>query len=175
LALVAELVDAAIFQIAASQHAGSNPVEGTSNVGAISKGVIMARITIQMQQLTELRDRLMAQISQHQRQMEALQNQLLGVEASIRALSNAPKGSSDRNVKGIVLDLVREAGAVGVTAAEVIGRAAAKGRQLKATSVSSLLSRYKAEGALRFDGERYFITPAAEPFVKLIKPAANGG
>jgi hypothetical protein len=134
----------------------------------------MARITAQMQQLTELRERLMAQIGIHQRQMEALQNQLLGVEAAIKALNNAPKGSSDRNVKGMVLEIVREAGNVGVTAAEVIGRAAVKGRQLKATSVSSLLSRYKAEGALRFDGERYFIaTP--EPPVKLVKPAANMG
>lgn len=135
----------------------------------------MARITIQMQQLTELRDRLMLQIGAHQRQMEALQNQLLGVEASIKALGNAPKGSSDRNVKGIVLEIVREAATVGVTAAEVIGRAAAKGRQLKATSVSSLLSRFKSEGTLRFDGERYFVALPQEPPVKLVKPAANGG
>jgi hypothetical protein len=127
----------------------------------------MARITAQMQQLTELRERLMSQIAQHQRALEALQNQLLGVEASMKALSNAPKTSSDRNVKSIVLEIVREAGGVGVTASEVIARAAVKGRQLKSTSVSSLLSRYKSEGTLRFDGERYFISSPQESSFKV--------
>jgi hypothetical protein len=122
-----------------------------------------------MQQLVELRDRVMQQIAQHQRALEALQNQLLGIEASMKVLNSEPWASA-RNVKGVVLEIAREAGTVGVTASEVIGSAAAKGRQLKSTSVSSLLSRYKAKGTLRFDGERYFVTQ--EPPFKVVKGGA---
>lgn len=138
----------------------------------------MARKTEQMQRLTELRDRLTATIAQHQRAIEAFQNQLIGVEAAIRAL-NAGSGDTPpprRNVKRAVLEIVQEAGRVGVTAAEVIDRAAAKGRSLNPGSVASLLSRFKQEGTLTFDGERYYPAgPQApqEPPLKIVK-AANG-
>jgi hypothetical protein len=139
----------------------------------------MARITQQMQRLTELKERLTATIAQHQRAIEAFQNQLLGVEASIRAL-NSTAGATPpprRNVKRAVLEIVQEAGTVGVTASEVMDRASAKGRTLNASSVASLLSRFKQEGILKFDGERYTLAaPQApqEPPLKIVK-TANGG
>jgi hypothetical protein len=138
----------------------------------------MARKKVQMQKLIDLRERLQGNIAQHQKAMEALQNQLLGVEASIRALSTdgnaaAPKS---RNVKRTVMELVNEAGKLGVTAAEIVERAFAKGRTLERPSVSSLLSRFKREGALTFDGERYFpatiVSPPESP-LKIVK-TANG-
>ena len=55
-----------------------------------------------------------------------------------------------------MLEIVQEAGKVGVTTSEVMSRAGAKGRVLKANSVASMLSRFKQDGALVFDGERYY-------------------
>ena len=134
----------------------------------------MARNKEQMQRLTELRERLGATIAQHQRAIEAFQNQLLGVEAAIKALNASPGTAPppQRNVKRAVLDIVHEAGRVGVTAAEVIDRAAAKGRELNPGSVASLLSRFKQEGALTFDGERYYqAAPSSlqDPPLKIVK------
>lgn len=139
----------------------------------------MARTSEQMQKLIELRERIAATIAQHQKAIEAFQNQLLGVEASIKALNLAPGASPPprRNVKRAVLEIIHEAAAVGVTPTEVVDRAAAKGRELNRDSVSSLLSRFKRDGVLRFDGERYFpANPSGpqEPPLKIVK-TANGG
>lgn len=134
----------------------------------------------QMQKLMELRDRLGVTITQHQRAIEALQNQLLGVDAAMKALGaeGAMPPTPRRNVKRAVLDVVQEAGKAGVTASEVISRAAAKGRALNPGSVASLLSRMKQDGVLTFDGERYYLAgaqgPHQEPPLKIVK-TANGG
>jgi len=132
-----------------------------------------------MQKLVELKERYAATINQHQRAIEALQHQLIGVDAAMKALG-ADAGAIPaprRNVKRTVLEVVQEAGKSGVTASEVISRAAAKGRALNAGSVASLLSRFKQDNVLTFDGERYY--PAApqapqEPPFKIVK-SANGG
>jgi hypothetical protein len=132
-----------------------------------------------MQKLIELRDRLQATMAQHQKALEALHNQIVGVEASIRTLSadGAAMGQKSRNVKRTVLDLVNEAGKSGITAIEVVARAALRGRTLERASVSSLLSRLKREKTLTFDGERYFpatLTAPPDPVLKVVK-VANGG
>lgn len=139
----------------------------------------MARVTVQMRKLVELKERIQGQIGQHQRTIEALQNQLLGVDASLKALGTNGGASPPprRNVKRTVMEVVQDAGKAGVTSFEVVERAAAKGRQLERGSVSSLLSRFKREGALTFDGERYYpAVPSApqEPPLKIVK-TANGG
>lgn len=133
----------------------------------------------QMQKLMELKDRIGATIVQHQRAIEALQNQLVGVDAAMKALGaeDGMPPTPRRNVKRTVLDVVQEAGKVGVTASEVISRAAVKGRALNAGSVASLLSRLKNDGVLTFDGERYHLAGAQgpqEPPLKIVK-TANGG
>lgn len=131
----------------------------------------------QMQRLTELRERYLAAIHQHQRTIESLQNQLAGVDAAMNALGAVPGTAPppQRNVKRAVLDIVNEAGKVGVTASEVISAAAAKGRTLKAGTVASLLSRFKQEKVLTFDGERYYAASAQpqKPALEIVK-AANG-
>jgi hypothetical protein len=117
----------------------------------------MARVSEQMERLIELKERLLANIAQHQKAIEAFQNQLLGVEMSMRSLGAAAGANPAprRNVKKTVLEIIHEAGRVGVTATEVRDRATAKGRMLNANSVASLLSRFKQDGVLTFDGERY--------------------
>lgn len=113
-----------------------------------------------MQKLHDLRQTVLAEISQRERELEGLRNKLKGIDASIAAMGGAdilpdPRRRR-RNVKGTVMDLIVEAGRAGVTANEIVDRAAAAGRQLDRPSVSSLLSRLKREGVLSFDGERYY-------------------
>ena len=114
-----------------------------------------------MQKLHDLRDSLLAEINQRERELEALRNKLKGIDASIAAVGGAslspePRRRTRRNVKGTVMDLIVKAGGAGVTAHEIVDQAAANGRQLDRPSVSSLLSRLKREGVLSFDGERYY-------------------
>jgi hypothetical protein len=128
----------------------------------------MAKPRADMQRLEELRERLLADIATQERALYALQNKLAGVDAAIAAMKgtalpvdHAP--SRQRNVTRTVMEVIEETGTKGVTAAEVVERAAAKGKILYRASVSSLLSRNKREGLLTFDGERYHTAPKQEP------------
>jgi hypothetical protein len=130
----------------------------------------MRRNRENMQKLTELRDRLTADIGRHQASIEALRNQLLGIDQAIKTLGgDAVGGGSSRrtNVKRTVMEIVHDAGTMGVTAVEVVGRAQVLGRTLDKASVSSLLSRLKREGTLTFNGERYY--EFVEPPFKIVK------
>ena len=127
-----------------------------------------------MQKLVELRDRLTSDLNRHQQAIEAIRNQLIGVDAAMKAVDPGSPGPR-RNVKRTVMEQVNEAGRSGITATEVVERAKIQGRELDKASVSSLLSRFKREGSLTFDGERYYAVGAApqEPSLKVVK-AANG-
>jgi CRP-like cAMP-binding protein len=138
----------------------------------------MTRNREHMHKLTELRDRLMGEIGRHQQAIEALKHQLSGVDQSMKALGgDAGAGPSRRtNVKRTVMEVIHDASRVGVTAVEVVDRAAAKGRSLDRASVSSLLSRLKRDGTLTFNGERYFEVPPSTPETPLkIVKSGNGG
>lgn len=133
------------------------------------------RNNAQMQKLLEARERLMADIKEKERGIEALKNKLLGLDFAIGTLSGGSEGGAQRprrNVKRTIMELINTAGDGGVTAAEIVQRAEALGRSLDRGSVSSLLSRFKREGVLRFDGERYYpvASPAPqEPVLKVVK------
>src|ERR1700689_2984793 len=103
-----------------------------------------------MQKLMELRDRLAGDIGRHQQAIEALKNQLLGIEQAVKTLGGKGGGESCRrtDVKCTVMDVIHDAAKAGVTAVEVVDRAAAKGKCLDRASVFSLLSRLKREGTL---------------------------
>jgi CRP-like cAMP-binding protein len=135
------------------------------------------RVTATMQKLQELRAALLIDINQRERELEALRNRLKGFEAAMSAMSGTnvppdPRRRTRRNVKGTVMDLIVEAGMDGVTAHEIVDKAAAAGRQLDRPSVSSLLSRLKREGVLSFDGERYYQAAGREiensPSLKIV-------
>ena len=136
----------------------------------------MTRNREHMQKLTGLRDRLMGEIGRHQQAIEALKQQLSGVDQSIKALGgDVGAGPSRRtNVKGTVMEIIGEAASLGVTAFEVVDRGAAKGRDLDRPSVSSLLSRLKREGTLVLMEGRYYVAPPRETFPKIVK-TGNGG
>lgn len=112
-----------------------------------------------MKRLREERERLLAQI-------EALKNQVVGLERAIsvmegneyRPVQDTPRNRS-RNVKDTVLGLLAEAGRNGLSVNQVIDFARAKGVDLDRGTVSSLLSRLKRESTLDMKDGQYFIRP----------------
>ena len=110
----------------------------------------------------------MKMLEERRRQIDAEINQLMTRRAEVDLMlarsrgeaettpANAPPPGRRRNVKKTVMELVDMAGSAGVTAAEVVDRARTIGRELDRGSVSSLLSKFKSQGVLTFDGERYY-------------------
>lgn len=121
----------------------------------------MSGRTDKMKRVIAERDRLKAQI-------EALQNQLKGLEMAITAMNGDEKTQADtavsrpraKNVKETVLTLVQNAGADGITVNGVLDAAKDSGVYLERGTVSSLLSRMKRESVLDMNDGRYFIPPA---------------
>lgn len=74
------------------------------------------------------------------------------------------------DLNNIVLSLCEQAGEAGLSSAECVEKASKAGAALKPASVSSLLSRLKADGVLMYDGERYRLKRFAGP-----RNAVTGG
>lgn len=115
----------------------------------------MATGKAKMKVLEEQRDALLAE-------MEALKNKIAGLEMAMALLNdhgnpagNSASGSTRVNVKGTILDLLRQAGTTGLNAQSAVDIAQARGITLDKGSVSSLLSRFKREGLVVYDGEKY--------------------
>ncbi len=134
----------------------------------------MRRNREQMDKLKELRDQITGEIGRHEQTIEALRHKLSGIELAMKTLGpEIGEGSRRTNVKRTVMEIVHDAGTMGVTAIEVVSRATVLGRSLDRASVSSLLSRLKREGTLTFDGDRYHeVRQAPEPPLKVVR---NGG
>lgn len=62
------------------------------------------------------------------------------------------------NIKPLILDLMRNAGPAGATSNQVSSLVKEAVPTVAKDTVGSVLSRLKADGALAFDGERYFDT-----------------
>lgn len=67
----------------------------------------------------------------------------------------APRRRSP-NIKPLVLDLMSKAGFTGATSAEVDFSVRQRVPTVAKDTVGSILSRLKADGALTYDGERYY-------------------
>ncbi|MBX9596648.1 MAG: hypothetical protein K2X46_19950 [Roseomonas sp.] len=114
--------------------------------------------------LHERRDQLRAEI-------EARKARLDEVESLIRMLSGEPPQEMPQarkprrgDLKEAVLALYEQAGEGGLSSAECVTAAkSAHGLDLQTGSVSSLLSRLKADGILMYDGERYRLRRFAGP------------
>lgn len=105
--------------------------------------------------LEGLKNHLQAQIGE-------LQQQLAGVELSIKALSDAAPMRSQgvmllrrANVRWTLLELLQEQEEKGINAATAVELAAERNIKLERSTVSSMLSRFKKEGLARFDGSVY--------------------
>ena len=77
-----------------------------------------------------------------------------------------PERKRSANVKPLILDIMAAAGDNGATSAEVDARVREKVPTVAKDTVGSILSRLKADGALVYNGERYYDTrfaPKADP------------
>lgn len=89
---------------------------------------------------------------------EALLVKMLGKMGVAAEPSRQGRGGRSRspNVKPLVLDIMREVGATGATTVEVSERVREKVPTVAKDTVGSVLSRLKGDGALVYDGERYY-------------------
>lgn len=139
----------------------------------------MPRKTKEMEKLFELRDRQASDVADLEKRLAEARVRLHAYDTAIATMGGhaLPVGGRLRqpNVKKTVMGLVHDAASNGITALEVVDRAAGKGRTLDRNSVSSLLSRMKREGTLTFDGERYreAVATPSSPNVSLFPKAKS--
>lgn len=106
------------------------------------------------QRLIQQRDQLLVEI-------EALRNKVAGLEMAIALFDDggdapSPMLRSKRSgIKDTVLDLLNEVGTTGLNGLIAVEIAERRGIHLDRQSVSSLLSRLKADGAAVYEGQRY--------------------
>jgi len=108
-------------------------------------------------------------------QLQKLQIEMATIESLIRHHNGEPavvefSGRRRRsNVKGTLLDMLKEAGRGGLNAAKAVEISERRGESLERNTVSSLLSRLKADGVVSYDGTVYRLTefmpskPSGEP------------
>lgn len=134
----------------------------------------MATSKANMQKLIEQRNQLL-------KEMEALKNKIAGLELAIQLLENEPAASvpdpitrmRKSNVKGAILDLLKEVGTTGLNAQTAVEIAARRGVSLDRGSVSSLLSRLKRDGVIEHDGDRYRLPQFATTVRAHAAPTVN--
>lgn len=108
---------------------------------------------------TEL-DRLRAQKCEVEYQIKALERAIALVEGADEAPPSAPQLEATQRrarmpIKDLVLGILVDHEATGLSAAQVVETAAKQGVSLDRASVSSLLSRLKKEGVLVLEGNAY--------------------
>jgi hypothetical protein len=91
---------------------------------------------------------------------------LVDLIGELNPASKPPRQRSP-SIKPLVLDYMAEAGEVGATSREVQDFIKARVPTVATDTVGSVLSRLKADGALAYDGDRYFekrFAPVNRPF-----------
>lgn len=113
-----------------------------------------------LQRLMETRDQLRAE-------MEALKHKIAGIDLAIEVIdesgevtvalveAKATPRTKRGDVKNYLLHLLEAAGTTGLNAVTAVEMAAQKGTDLDRGTISSLLSRFKRDGVVEHDGERY--------------------
>lgn len=116
-------------------------------------------VSASMKALMKERDRLSEAAFRLFQQSEELRQKMEGIEIAISILKGEPqeagKTGGITNVKGILIDLAREAAGSGLNARNAVLMAEKKGIKLKRGTAASNLSRLKADGVLVHDGKRY--------------------
>jgi hypothetical protein len=121
----------------------------------VSEGRAMATTKADMQRLIAQRDQLL-------REVEALRNKVAGIEIAISLLetdgASKSTGKRQAGLKSLILGMLEEVGTMGVNAASAVELADRRGITIQAASVSSTLSRFKKDGLVAYDGDRYRLT-----------------
>jgi len=103
--------------------------------------------------------RLIAQRDQLLKEMEALRNKVSGIEMAISLLESdaviKPSGKRQSGLKTLILNLLEESGTTGLNAASAVEMANRRGFTIQVGSVSSTLSRFKKDGLVDYNGDRY--------------------
>ena len=109
--------------------------------------------------LHERRDKLQVEIDGLRARLDEIDTLLRLMNGEIPAEtmeSKPPRRQRRGDLKEIVLALYDEAGEIGLSSSECVEAAQTKRSvHLQPASVSSLLSRLKADGVLAYDGDRY--------------------
>lgn len=111
--------------------------------------------------------RKLEQLLEHlEQEIEAKRQQAEGIRMSLKALNGElPLPTSSRstatkpNVKKTLITLLEEVGETGLNAATAVEMAAKRGERLERPTVSSLLSRFKADGLVSYDNVVYRLLP----------------
>lgn len=117
-----------------------------------------------------MKKKLMEQRDQLLRQVEALNNKIAGLEMAIALVDNSETAREEGveanvrkvNVKATVLDLLEEVGTTGLNAVTAVEIAERRGMSLDKGSVSSLLSRFKRDGIVVYDNDKYRLKKFAQ-------------
>lgn len=96
-------------------------------------------------------DLAMREVERIKAQEELIRDMIREARGEPRVKLRAPRS----NVKQTVLQLLEQAGAVGLNAATAVETAAKAGVTIERGTVSSLLSRLKNEGVVVYDGSVY--------------------
>jgi len=119
----------------------------------------MSRSQANLKFLYERRDQLRVELEAARARLEevnAMIRQMGGELPSVAPeMSLATTKPRRGGLKETVIDLLEEAGEAGLTTNGCVLGAREKGIKLQPPSVSSPLSRLKADGVLMYDGERY--------------------
>jgi hypothetical protein len=111
--------------------------------------------------------------------MEAIKNQITGLELAISVIDRDDEASSSGEragrgtVKTLLLTLLREAGTTGLNATTAHEMAIRRGLKLARGTAASNLSRMKGDKVVVYDGERYRLPEFAKPSVVHHLTAAN--
>lgn len=121
-----------------------------------------------------LRDRMVAHIRGLQAEVRGIERAIAVIDGAdpddVAAVVQPTEGRAPRgSVKRVILDMLARRGAYGLDATTAIALAQADGVTLERQTVSSLLSRLKGDGVVRYDGKAYRLTTLPAP------PAPTGG
>jgi CRP-like cAMP-binding protein len=136
-----------------------------------------------MKALQDMKEQYLRELAHHQDMVDMFRYKLETIEQAISAVSGTPivklKDTATprrrRNIKRFVMDFIVKQGDTGVIAQEIVAAGISAGLDIQQASVSSLLSRLKAENTLRYDGDRYYPKNVSPPDqMSLPKLAAVG-
>lgn len=131
----------------------------------------MAKAPPGMKALLEEKDRLESTMIRLFEQSEAIRNKVEGIELAISIMEKGDQADhvqvSATNLKVLMLELAREAGATGLNSNSAVELASKRGIKLLRGSAASNLSRLKAENLLTHDGKVYRLPEFSRPQLQL--------
>jgi hypothetical protein len=133
----------------------------------------MAKTPPGMQALLQEKERLEQQMIRLFDQSEALRNKVEGIELAISIMEKGDEAEitqdqSATNLKVLLVELARDAGAAGINSNTAVELAKKRGIKLLRGSAASNLSRLKNNGSLVHDGKVYRLPEFVRPQPQLI-------